>query len=54
MEHQIRLAAQDDYPDIMEIWESTVKATHDFYQKKILTILKKSYQEIIYQILRFI
>lgn len=30
MSTQIRLATTGDYPRIMEIWESAVKATHDF------------------------
>ncbi|SEM42811.1 putative acetyltransferase [Chryseobacterium taichungense] len=30
MLQQIRLATLKDYPRIMEIWESAVKATHDF------------------------
>ena len=30
MSTQIRLATIGDYPRIMEIWESAVKATHDF------------------------
>lgn len=30
MSHTIRLAHAEDYPRIMEIWESAVKATHDF------------------------
>lgn len=30
MTHSIRLAQTEDYPRIMVIWESAVKATHDF------------------------
>ncbi len=30
MEYQIRPATSEDYPGIMEIWESAVTATHDF------------------------
>ncbi|PIF44588.1 putative acetyltransferase [Chryseobacterium sp. 52] len=30
MSHFIRLAQAEDYPRIMEIWESAVQATHDF------------------------
>ncbi|MEY8761647.1 GNAT family N-acetyltransferase [Chryseobacterium tongliaoense] len=30
MSHQIILAQKENYPEIMEIWESAVKATHDF------------------------
>jgi len=41
MEHQIRLAAQDDYPDIMEIWESAVKATHHFLPEEDFNYFKE-------------
>ncbi len=41
MEHQIRLAAQDDYPDIMEIWESAVKATHHFLSEEDFNYFKE-------------
>ncbi|NIF07490.1 GNAT family N-acetyltransferase [Chryseobacterium sp. Tr-659] len=34
MSHQIRLAAAEDYARIMEIWESAVKATHDFLSEE--------------------
>ncbi|WEK70357.1 MAG: GNAT family N-acetyltransferase [Candidatus Chryseobacterium colombiense] len=34
MSHYIRLAIKDDYPRIMEIWESAVKATHDFLNEE--------------------
>lgn len=30
MSYSIRIATSEDYPKIMEIWESAVKATHDF------------------------
>ncbi|MFY1047713.1 GNAT family N-acetyltransferase [Chryseobacterium sp. GP-SGM7] len=30
MYHSIRIASAEDYPKITEIWESAVKATHDF------------------------
>lgn len=30
MSHPIRIATSEHYPKIMEIWESAVKATHDF------------------------
>ncbi|MCS3529800.1 GNAT family N-acetyltransferase [Chryseobacterium sp. JUb7] len=33
MPHPIRIATSEDYPRIMEIWESAVKATHDFLAK---------------------
>ncbi len=34
MIRQFRLAATKDYPRIMEIWESAVKATHDFLSEE--------------------
>ncbi|EJL74212.1 GNAT family N-acetyltransferase [Chryseobacterium populi] len=34
MSHQIILARQENYPAIMEIWESAVKATHDFLSEE--------------------
>lgn len=34
MIHQIRLATSEDYPRIMEIWESAVRATHDFLSEE--------------------
>jgi len=34
MIYPIRLATPEDYPRIMEIWESAVKATHDFLSEK--------------------
>lgn len=30
MSYSIRIATLEDYPKIMKIWESAVKATHDF------------------------
>ncbi|MCJ7935001.1 MAG: GNAT family N-acetyltransferase [Chryseobacterium sp.] len=30
MSQNIRLVTAEDYPKVMEIWESAVKATHDF------------------------
>ena len=38
---QIRLATEKDYPRIMEIWESAVKATHDFLSEEDFTHFKK-------------
>lgn len=34
MPYQIILAQPEDYPRIMEIWRSAVKATHDFLAKE--------------------
>lgn len=34
MSHPIRIATSEDYPRIMEIWESAVKATHDFLSEE--------------------
>lgn len=41
MPHQIRLAQPKDYPRIMEIWESSVKATHDFLKEEDFKYFKK-------------
>lgn len=41
MSHQIRLAEAKDYPGIMEIWESAVKATHDFLKEEDFNYFKK-------------
>lgn len=41
MIHQIRLATSDDYPRIMEIWESAVRATHDFLSEEDLQHFKE-------------
>lgn len=38
---QIRLATEKDYPRIMEIWESAVKATHDFLSEEDFTHFKE-------------
>ncbi|GAB0156677.1 GNAT family N-acetyltransferase [Chryseobacterium sp. Alg-005] len=40
MSHQIRLAEPKDYPVIMEIWESAVKATHDFLKEEDFNYFK--------------
>lgn len=34
MSHHIRLATAENYTRIMEIWESAVKATHDFLSEE--------------------
>lgn len=41
MIHQIRLATSEDYPRIMEIWESAVRATHDFLSEEDLQHFKE-------------
>ena len=40
MSQNIRLAAAEDYPRIMEIWESAVKATHDFLAEEDFNYFK--------------
>ncbi|MFC7345702.1 GNAT family N-acetyltransferase [Chryseobacterium zhengzhouense] len=41
MSTQIRLATLEDYPRIMEIWESAVKATHDFLAEEDFIYFKE-------------
>ncbi|MCJ8155446.1 GNAT family N-acetyltransferase [Chryseobacterium sp. SSA4.19] len=41
MAHEIRLATQDDYLEIMNIWESAVKATHHFLSEEDFNYFKK-------------
>ncbi len=41
MSHTIRLAHAEDYPRIMEIWESAVKATHDFLAEEDFNYFKE-------------
>lgn len=41
MSNQIRIATSQDYPRIMEIWESAVKATHDFLTEKDFNYFKE-------------
>lgn len=41
MIHPIRLATSEDYPRIMEIWESAVRATHDFLSEEDLQHFKE-------------
>ncbi|MCE3075672.1 GNAT family N-acetyltransferase [Chryseobacterium gwangjuense] len=41
MSHQIRIAISEDYPRIMEIWESAVKATHNFLAEEDFTYFKE-------------
>jgi len=42
MPQQIRLSTFDDYPRIMEIWESAVRATHGFLKEEDLIHFKKA------------
>ncbi|HCN47541.1 MAG TPA: GNAT family N-acetyltransferase [Chryseobacterium sp.] len=42
MSQLIRLASTNDYPKIMEIWESTVKATHDFLAEEDFNYFKEA------------
>jgi putative acetyltransferase len=41
MSHQITKAETKDYPRIMEIWASSVKATHDFLAEKDFNYFKE-------------
>lgn len=41
MSHPIRLAQAEDYPRIMEIWESSVKATHHFLAEEDFEYFKE-------------
>lgn len=41
MIHPIRLATSEDYPRIMKIWESAVRATHDFLSEEDLQHFKE-------------
>lgn len=38
---QIRKAETDDYPEIMKVWESSVKATHHFLKPEDFAYYKK-------------
>ncbi|RKE72086.1 GNAT family N-acetyltransferase [Chryseobacterium sp. AG363] len=42
MSQHIRLATAEDYPAIMEIWESAVKATHDFLTEEDFNYFKEA------------
>lgn len=42
MLYQIRLAEAEDYPKIMEIWESAVTATHDFLTEEDFNYFKEA------------
>ena len=42
MLHSIRLAKTEDYPKIMEIWESAVTATHDFLADEDFNYFKEA------------
>lgn len=37
----IRIATVNDYPRMMEIWESSVLATHDFLKESDFELFKK-------------
>jgi putative acetyltransferase len=41
MVHEIRLAAKNDYPEIMGIWESAVRATHHFLSEEDFNYFKE-------------
>lgn len=42
MSQHIRLATAEDYPGIMEIWESAIKATHDFLAEEDFNYFKEA------------
>lgn len=42
MSQNIRLATAEDYPRIMEIWESAVNATHDFLAEEDFNYFKEA------------
>ncbi len=42
MEHHIRQATSEDYPRIMEIWESAVTAAHDFLAEEDFNYFKEA------------
>ncbi|WP_300690250.1 GNAT family N-acetyltransferase [Chryseobacterium sp.] len=42
MSHSIRLANAEDYPRIMEIWESAVQATHYFLAEEDFNYFKEA------------
>lgn len=41
MSHPITVAVSEDYPRIMEIWESAVKATHNFLTEEDFNYFKE-------------
>lgn len=41
MVHEIRLATKNDYPEIMGIWESAVRATHHFLSEEDFNYFKE-------------
>ncbi|WP_415326004.1 GNAT family N-acetyltransferase [Chryseobacterium sp. MMS23-Vi53] len=41
MSNQIRIATSQDYPRIIEIWKSAVKATHDFLSEEDFNYFKE-------------
>jgi putative acetyltransferase len=42
MSHKIAKAQVEDYPQIMKIWESAVKATHDFLSEEDFNYFKEA------------
>lgn len=47
---RIRAAAENDYPAIMEIWELSVRATHDFLPEDYLQEIKLLLPSILPQV----
>lgn len=45
MSYTIRIAVADDYPKLVQIWESAVKATHDFLSESDFEYFKKAIPE---------
>ncbi|MFL9833596.1 GNAT family N-acetyltransferase [Chryseobacterium terrae] len=45
MPYTIRVATVEDYPKLVEIWESAVKATHDFLSENDFEYFKKAIPE---------
>lgn len=51
MSYPIRIAVTDDYPKLVEIWESAVKATHDFLSESDFQYFKKAIPEQYFPLL---
>lgn len=45
MSYTTRIATVEDYPKLIEIWESAVKATHDFLSESDFEYFKKAIPE---------
>jgi putative acetyltransferase len=45
MSYTFRIAVPEDYPKLVEIWESAVKATHDFLSENDFQYFKKTIPE---------